>query len=67
MLTPSRQKTMQSVVKAPVNQDMAIVMSGITKVFIGEVVETGKYNSNGACGDFPADTWYSTCCNGGNG
>ena len=36
---------MQSVVKAPVNQDMAIVMSGITKVFIGEVVETGAYNS----------------------
>jgi hTAFII28-like protein conserved region len=32
---------MQSVASSSINQTMSIVMSGITKVFVGEVTETG--------------------------
>ncbi len=33
---------MQSVCGSPVNVKMAIVMAGITKVFVGEIVETAR-------------------------
>lgn len=29
-------------VSTNVNQKMVVVMSGITKVFVGEIIETGK-------------------------
>jgi transcription initiation factor TFIID subunit 11 len=33
---------MQSVTNHPINDKMLIAMSGITKVFVGEVVETAR-------------------------
>ncbi|EGC36608.1 hypothetical protein DICPUDRAFT_12712, partial [Dictyostelium purpureum] len=35
-------KVMQSVLSAPVNQTSAIVMGGIAKVFVGEIVELAR-------------------------
>ena len=38
-------KIMQTVSEQTINQKMTIVMSGISKVFVGEVVEVGKQSA----------------------
>lgn len=36
-------RVMQSVANTPISQTMAIVMAGISKVYVGELVETGRW------------------------